>query len=56
MKRVQTQSFFFVSYFPVFGLNTGKHGPEKAPYLGAFQAVTIAQRVISDLDTLKKSC
>ena len=25
-------------YFPVFGLNTGKQGPEKTPYLDAFQA------------------
>ena len=48
--------FFIVSYFPAFGLNTGKYRPENTPYLEAFQAVTIAQRVISDLDTLKKSC
>ena len=27
------------SYFPVFGLNTGKHGPEKSPYLDTFHAV-----------------
>ena len=26
-------------YFPVFGLNTGKNGPEKTPYLGTFHAV-----------------
>ena len=25
--------------FPVFGLNTGKYGPEKAPYLDTFHAV-----------------
>ena len=25
-------------YFPVFGLNTGKYRPEKAPYLDAFHA------------------
>ena len=24
------------SYFPVFGLNTGKYGPEKTPYLDSF--------------------
>ena len=26
-------------YFPVFGLNTGKYGPEITPYLDAFHAV-----------------
>ena len=25
-------------YFPVFGLNTGKYGPEIAPYLDSFHA------------------
>ena len=24
-------------YFPVFGLNTGKYGPEETPYLDTFQ-------------------
>ena len=27
------------TYFPVFGLNTGKYEPEKTPYLGTFHAV-----------------
>ena len=26
-------------YFPVFGLNTEKYGPEKTPYLDTFHAV-----------------
>ena len=26
-------------YFPVFGLNTGKYGPENPPYLDTFYAV-----------------
>ena len=26
-------------YFPVFGLNTGKYGPEIAPYWDTFHAV-----------------
>ena len=26
-------------YFPTFGLNTGKYGPEITPYLGTFHAV-----------------
>ena len=29
------------SYFPVFGLKTGKHGPEITPYLDKFHAVTV---------------
>ena len=28
-------------YFPVFGLNTGKYGPQKTPYLGTFHAVVV---------------
>ena len=28
-------------YFPVFGRNTGKYGPEKAPYLDTFYAVNL---------------
>ena len=30
---------FSGSYFPVFGLNTGKYGPEKTPYLGTFHTM-----------------
>ena len=26
-------------YFPVFGLNTAKYGPERTPYLNTFYAV-----------------
>ena len=28
-------------YFPVFGLNTGKYGPEITPYLDTFRAVNV---------------
>ena len=28
-------------YFPVFGLNTGKYGPEKTSYLDTFHAVSV---------------
>ena len=28
-------------YFPVFGLNTGKYGPEKTPYLDTSHAVSV---------------
>ena len=30
-------------YFPVFGLNTGKYGPEKTPYLDTFHAVLLSE-------------
>ena len=28
-------------HFPVFGLNTGKYGPEITPYLDTFHAVKV---------------
>ena len=37
VKSVQIRSFSG-PYFPTFGLNTGKYGAEKTPYLEAFQA------------------
>ena len=30
-------------YFSVFGLNTGKYGPEKFPYLDTFYRVTLSR-------------
>ena len=38
VKSVQIRSFSG-PYFSVFGLNTGKYGPEKTPYLNTFHAV-----------------
>ena len=38
-------------YFPVFGLNTGKYGPEKTPYLDTFHA-EIALKAIHVLAAL----
>ena len=32
-RKVSKYGVFSGPYFPVFGLNTGKYGPEKAPYL-----------------------
>ena len=32
---------FFWAIFLAFGLNTGKYGPEKTPYLDTFLAVTL---------------
>ena len=37
--KVSKYGVFSGPYFPVFGLNTGKHGPEKTPYLDTFHAV-----------------
>ena len=37
-------------YFPVFSPNTGKYGPEKAPYLDTFHAV--GERVSKDFRLL----
>ena len=30
---------FSGTYFPVFGMNTGKYGPEETPYLNTFHSV-----------------
>ena len=38
---------FSSPYFPVFGLNTGKYGPEKTPYLDNFHAVYTSAVLIS---------
>ena len=38
--KVSSYGVFFDSYFPVFGLNTGKYGPEKIPYLDIFRSVS----------------
>ena len=37
--KVSKYRVFSGPYFPVFGLNTGKYGPEKTPYLDIFHAV-----------------
>ena len=38
-QKVSKYRDFSGPYFPVFGLNTGKYGPGKTPYLDAFHAV-----------------
>ena len=35
-------------YFPVFGLNTGKYGPEETPYSNTFHAVITSVIQLSD--------
>ena len=37
-KKVSKYGVFSGPYFPVFGRNTGKYGPEKTPYLDTFYA------------------
>ena len=39
--KVSKYGVFFIRYFPVFGLNTGKYAPEKTPYLDTFHTVRI---------------
>ena len=38
-REVPKYGAFSDPYFPVFGLNTEKYGPEKTPYLDTFHAV-----------------
>ena len=38
-------------YFPVFGLNTGKYGPEITTYLDTFHAVGETPRTVLILDS-----
>ena len=39
--KVSKYGVFTGPYFPAFGLNTGKYGPEKTPYLDTFRAVFV---------------
>ena len=39
-------------YFPVFGLNTGKYGPEMTTYLDTFHAVDVTETCESDCHKL----
>ena len=45
--KVSKYGFFSGSYFPVFGLNTGKYGPEKTPYLNTFHAMLVYNTIKS---------
>ena len=47
--------FFSGPSFPVFGLNTGKYGPEKTPYLGTFHAVKNFKKSSYLEDSLKNT-
>ena len=37
--KVSKYGVFSGPHFPVFGLDTGKYGPEKPPYMDTFHAV-----------------
>ena len=39
--KVSKFEAFSGPYFPAFGLNTGKYGPEKTPYLDTFHAIKV---------------
>ena len=41
--KVSKYGVFSVPYFPAFGLNTERYGPEKTPYLDTFQIVTASE-------------
>ena len=45
-------------YFPVFGLNSGKYGPEETPYLGTFYAVynTYSKHMKEIFEVYLESC
>ena len=41
-------------YFPIFGLNTGKYGPEITPYLDTFHAVKLSFAILNDFNDKEK--
>ena len=46
VRKVSKYGVFSGPYFPAFGLNTGKYGPEKTPYLNTFHAVREIQKIL----------
>ena len=57
--KVSKYGVFYGTHFPVFGLNTGKYRPEKAPYLDNFQTVYAWLAQIKKVKTVlgnKKYC
>ena len=43
--KVFKYGVFSGPYFTVFGLNTGKYGPEKTPYFNTFHAVSFLVKI-----------
>ena len=48
--KVFKYGVFSGPYFPVFGLNTGKYGPEKSRYLDTFHAVFVRDVATNKVD------
>ena len=46
LREVYKYGVFSGPCFPVFGLNTGKYGPEKTPYLDIFRAVSVTRKLV----------
>ena len=51
--KMSRYGVFACPYFPVFGLNTGKYGPEKISYLEIFYAVLILSSRYDDYNCLE---
>ena len=45
-EKCPNTKFFSALYFLIFGLNTGKYGPEKTPYLDTFHEVISGARAM----------
>ena len=44
-EKCSNTEFFSGPYFTVFGLNTGKYGPEETPYFNTFHAVSFLVKI-----------
>ena len=44
-RKISKYRVFSGPYFPVFGLNTGKDGPEKTPYLDTFYTMSVIPKI-----------
>ena len=47
--KMSKYGVFSGPYFPVLGLNTGKYGQEKTPYLDNFHAVSSPSKLNGDM-------
>ena len=47
MRKMSKYGVISGPHFPVFGLNTGKYGPEITPYLDTFHAVKLYLRSLN---------
>ena len=44
-RKISKYRVFSGPFFPVFGLNTGKGGPEKTPYLDTFYTMSVIPKI-----------